>query len=440
MELNAGDAKGSPRRRCLARMGRMLRRHSLERRLFGWMLALALVPALILVGVGTWVWVGSLGWVGTLGPWDRVAESGRVLFEAAQDAAAADPVLAEALARHREDLSASALLARRWAFLGERLASVLPALALFFAMALTWIALTASRRLARQIARPIHELVDWAGRLAREEPLPVPTREEAGEVEDVRILRAAFRHASTELAEARRRALETERVRIWGEMARRVAHEMKNPLTPLRLAARRLERSGADAEALHEPLSVIHEEIGRLEELAQQFAALGRPPEGPTSAIDLRELVAGLLETDVPPHVTSSLEAEAELPLVDGHYEALLRAFRNLVRNAVEAMEGSEGERRIEVRLRRVPGDAEAGHGTEVEVVVADRGPGVPATIGEEIFAPDFTTKSRGTGLGLALVRQAVEVHGGRVYARNREDGGAEFVVRLPAEHAVATA
>lgn len=406
----------------------MLRRHSLERRLFGWMLALALVPALALVLAGAWLWAGSLEWVGTLGPWDRVAESGRVVFEVADSVAPLDSALVEALGRHREELSASLRLARRWEFIGARVASLVPVIAMVLALVLAWAALVASRRVARGLARPIGELVGWAGMIAREEPLPAAAPSEVREVVEVRALRAAFRRAETELAAARSRALEAERIRIWGEMARRVAHEMKNPLTPLRLAAHRLARSSEGGSDWEEPLTVIAEETDRLEELARQFAAVGRPPEGPTSAVDMRELLAGLLATDVSPGVEAALEADPELPLVEGHYEALVRAFRNLVRNAVEAMEGSDAPRRIQVRLTAVAAP-EAG----VEVTIADTGPGVPEDVRERIFEPDYTTKSRGTGLGLTLVRQAVAAHGGTVTARGRPEGGAEFVVRLPA-------
>lgn len=431
----------------------MLRRRSLERRLFGWLLVLALVPALGLVALGTWVWSDSLDRISTLGPWDRVGESGREVFEAAAEAASSDPVLAAALERHREELSASLLLARRWAFLRERVAGLIPELAVIFGVILAGGALAAARGISRGLARPIRELVGWAELMAREEELPQPQRAEWGEVLEVRALRRALRAASTELRLARARALEAERVRVWGEMARRVAHEMKNPLTPLRLALHRLARSSMDGVAagavgsgaagaevgvvaagglapgddLGETIAVIAEEVARLEDLAHQFAQLGRPPEGPTSPVDLRELLASLLATDVAPPVETILEAPPVLPLIEGHYEALVRAFRNLVRNAVEAMEGCEGPRRVEVWI----GEAEPGW---VEVRIADRGHGVPADVEARLFEPDFTTKSRGTGLGLTLVRQAIMAHGGTIALSRRRAGGAEFVVRLPVE------
>ncbi|HEY8484031.1 MAG TPA: HAMP domain-containing sensor histidine kinase [Longimicrobiales bacterium] len=407
------------------------RSRGFERRLFGWLWALTLAPALVVLVVSAWVWAESLDLLGTLGPWGQVAESGRALVEAARGAAEEDPALAEALARHHEELSASVLLASRWAFLGRRAQAVLPFLVVGLGVGLGVVALAVSRRLARDLARPIQELVEWAERLGREEPLPERGPAESRDVREVRALREALRRAAEDLAQARRRALEAERVRAWGELARRVAHEMKNALTPLRLALHRLQRGAGESPEFDEPFAVMEEEIGRLEELARQFAALGRPPAGPMSEVDLRELLGGLLESDVPPAVATALSAPAELPLVAGHYEALVRAFRNVLRNAVEAMEGRP-DARIEVRISAPPG--------WVEVVVADTGPGLPAGAGDRIFEPDFTTKSRGTGLGLALVRQAITAHGGEVQARNRPEGGAEFLVRLPVAETAALA
>lgn len=418
----------------------MLRRRTLERRLFGWLLAFALGPALLVLALATWLWTGSLDRVSMLGPWATIAESGRIVLDAAQNAAARDSALAAALEQHRDHLSASLVLARRWAFLTNRLAAALPFLALGLAVLLAGLALAGARRLARGLARPIHELVDWTERLAREEPLPPRRPGEPLAVREVQALRDALRSAADELAAARRRALEAERVRAWGELARRVAHEMKNPLTPLRLAAHRLSAAVQGDGEVRDNLRVLEEETARLEEMARQFAALGRPPAGPTSPVDLRELLASLLATDVPPGIETRLTAAPDLPLVEAHYDALLRAFRNLIRNAVEALEATDGERVIEVDVAFVaPAANDGGAATHgwVDVVVADTGPGVPPGNEERVFEPDFTTRSRGTGLGLPIVRQIAHAHGGEVTAMNRPEGGARFVVRLPVAAAV---
>lgn len=401
----------------------MLRRHSLERRLFGWLLVLALVPSLLLLGAALGLGARSLQYVGTLGPWARVAESGRVLFEAADSAAAADPALGRALESHRRDLSESLVQARRWSFLGSRMATIAPLLVLSIGLIIALLALWAARAIAHEIASPVQDLVTWADRLARGEALPVPAASEKREVREVQRLRSALRLASEQIAEGRARALEGERVRAWGEMARRVAHEMKNPLTPLRLAAHRLRAARGDAD---EAVAVIEEETARLDELARRFAVLGRPSAGPPSPVDLEELLAGLVATDVPPGVRARIEAAPGTSRIEAHYDALQRAFRNLLRNAVESIEGRNGPGEIAVRIEPV---ADGG----VQVAVRDNGRGFPEGVAERIFEADFTLKPGGTGLGLALVRQAIAAHGGDVRARSRPGGGAEFIVRLPA-------
>ena len=400
----------------------MPRERTLERRLFGWILGLTLLPALILLAVGGWAVANSLELAGALGPWEQVAESGREVVDLARPTA--DPALGTALDRHREALSESLTQARRWSFLGGRFLNVLPYIVFGVALFLLAVAWAASRKMARQLARPIRDLVRVAESLGSEEPLPPPIRRT---VREVRVLDDTLRRSATQLAAARERALSAERLRVWGEMARRVAHEMKNPLTPLRLAAHRLARQPEPAVA--EVTEVIVQEVGRLEELAAQFAALGRPSEGPATEIDVAELLRSLLETDVGAGIEVSLEAAGDLPPVIGHYDALLRAFRNVVRNAVEAMEDAP-VRRLEVTVRE--SEAEPTGRRWLDVRIADTGAGLPPDSAGRIFEPDFTTKKRGTGLGLALVRQAVESHGGRISAADRE-AGAELIVMLPA-------
>jgi signal transduction histidine kinase len=404
----------------------MLRRHSLERRLFAWLLALALVPAALLLGAGLGAAGRTLDYLGTLGPWSRVADSGRALFDAAAPAAAADPALDAALEAHRGELSESLVQAQRWSYLGGRIATVAPFFIASIGLILATLALLASRRIAREIARPVHDLVEWSDRLARGEALPAAAAAEAGEVAEVRRLRSALRTASAQIAEGRARALEAERMRAWGEMARRVAHEMKNPLTPLRLAAHRLRRGPTEGDLAEDVIVVIEEETARLEDLARSFAVLGRPSAGPPSTVDLEELLRTLLETDVPQPIARRLDVHPGTSMIRAHYDALFRAFRNLVRNAVEAVQAAGGTGMIAVTVGPAPGGG-------VEVMVADTGGGFPEDAAERLFEPDFTLRAGGTGLGLAVVRQAVVAHGGDVRARARPGGGAEFIVRLPA-------
>jgi len=402
----------------------MSARRSLERKLFGWLAALAVLPSLLVLAVSIAVGSRSLRWIGTLGPWDQVAESGRALIDEAQRAPA-DTVLARLAEAHRQELSESLIQANRWNYLGTRLAASAPVVVAAVALLLILGALYLSRRLARDLARPIGDLVDWAARMGRGEALPPEAEQERHEPGEVQVLRAAMRSASTEVSEGRRRAVEAERTRAWGEMARRVAHEMKNPLTPLRLAAHRLEKGAGGGEALRDIAYVIRDETRRLDEMAKSFAALGRPSSGPPTAVDLDELLRGLISTDVPEGIATTLAVGHGGVEITGHYEALQRALRNLLRNAVEAVQQGRGTR-VDVS---VGADGEG----IVEIVIADDGIGIPDGLTEAIFEPDRTLKAGGTGLGLAIVQQVITAHGGTVRARNREKG-AEFVVRLPAE------
>ncbi len=273
--------------------------------------------------------------------------------------------------------------------------------------------------LSRQLTRPIDELVGWTGRIQREEPLPPDERE--GGAPELAVLRRALREMASGLSEARARQLEAERLRAFREVARRVAHEMKNPLTPIRFAVSALTRTAQPEQ--RESLEVLQAESSRLEQLAREFTEMGRLPEGPAAEVDLSELVAELTRTALPPGVGVTLDLDPQTPRISGHYEPLRRAFSNLLRNAVEAGGAAAG---LVVRTRPL-----GENGAEVRII--DHGPGVSAEVRDRLFDPYVTGgKEGGTGLGLALVRQTIEAHGGRVRHEETPGGGATFIVTLP--------
>jgi two-component system, NtrC family, nitrogen regulation sensor histidine kinase NtrY len=393
-------------------------RRSFERRLRRALLLFSIVPTLLLLGVGTYAVSRTFTLSDPVAAWDRVAGSGGRLIERAEGSG--DPALAAAARAHRDELSDSVTHARRWEYLLRRALLLLPLLALLLGGVLAFLAFRAARRMGRRLSRPVDELAGWAGMVARGEPLPEPVPGEA-EQGEFGVLRAAFRSMKAELDASRARELEAERARAWVSIARGVAHELKNPLTPMRLAVGTLRRAGTATEPGREALEVIAAESARLEELARSFAQLGRLPEGPPAEVDLRELLEYLLRTHLPPEVQPRLRVPVDLPAVQGHPDALSRVFANLLLNAADAV-GGRGA--VDVVARAASGF--------VEVRVLDSGPGIAPEHLERIWEPDFTTKSRGTGLGLALVRQTVQAHGGRVAARNRPEGGAEFRVLLP--------
>jgi signal transduction histidine kinase len=265
---------------------------------------------------------------------------------------------------------------------------------------------------------PLEEVVDWTRRIRRGEPLPAPGNGRGPA--EFATLREALREMQRGLEQARAGELEAERLRAFSEVARRVAHEMKNPLTPIRLAVLQLSRS-ATPEA-KEMLDVIAVESGRLEAMAREFAELGRLPEGVAAPVDLAELLDDLLKSAVPESMARRLDVGQGVGPVHGFYDPLRRAFSNLIRNAVEACHG-RGE--IAVQIERV--------GPSIEVRVADNGPGIAADRRDVIFQPYYTEKGDGTGLGLTIVRQTLEQHHGSVAVSETPGGGATFLARIPA-------
>ena len=390
-----------------------------QRRLLIALVLFSLVPSFALLGTGAYLLFQAVEVEAAPETWEGVRESGVELLRRAEGSG--DAALARAAREHREVLGESVVQARRWAFLNERVLRLIPLVALLLAGVLVWMAIRFARGIARELSRPILELVDWSGRIAREEPLPAPAVGER-ETGELAVLRDALRTMAAELEVGRARALEAERSRSWVAMARGVAHELKNSLTPLRLAVRSLERQVEALPAAREPVEVLASESARLEELARSFAQFGHLPEGPVSEIDLAEQLDYLLRTHLPPGIDHRLRAPVDLPRVHGHPDAPARAFANLLLTAADAM--ADGGGTVTVKLTTV-GDA-------VEVRILDSGPGIPPDALDRIWDPDFTTKARGTGLGLALVRRTIQAHGGGVWARNRPEGGAEFRVLVP--------
>ena len=162
-------------------------------------------------------------------------------------------------------------------------------------------------------------------------------------------------------------------------------------------------------------------ESSRLEQIAREFTEFGRLPEGPPAPVDFTELLSELVRTSVPPTMKTSMNLDPATPVLPGHYDPLRRAFSNVLRNAVEAC-GEQGALDIAVAP-----DGDGG----VRIEISDHGPGVPKDVADRIFDPYFTGKAGGTGLGLALVKQTIEMHGGTIAVEDTPGGGATFVIRM---------
>jgi nitrogen fixation/metabolism regulation signal transduction histidine kinase len=277
--------------------------------------------------------------------------------------------------------------------------------------------------LSRQLSRPIDELVGWTRLIRRRIPLPAgPPSRGAPEFE---ALRQALRELVAAMEAAREHELESERLRAFREVARRVAHEIKNPLTSMRIAVDQIGRVGGRAgDSMTMALEVLTAETGRLDSMAREFADFGRLPEGTQSDVDLVELLEELGRTAVPDDVHVVIHANGGRRAVLGYYDPLRRAFSNLLRNAAEAM---HGHGQIDIGVT----GAEPRNGALV-ITVADHGPGIPEPLRQQVFEPYFTTKSDGTGLGLALVRQTFEAHRATIRIEETAGGGATFAIVFP--------
>src|SRR6059036_1328205 len=324
------------------------------------------------------------------------------------------------LRQHLEQLSNSVSLARRAETYLRYYAGSFAAVVIVFGTLALISAIRLAGHLSRQLSRPIDELVGWTRLIRRRMPLPAgaPTRG----APDFEALRQALRELATALEAAHERELEAERLRAFREVARRVAHEIKNPLTSMRIAVDQLRRKDGATEGRKETaLEVMAAETDRLERLAREFADFGRLPEGPPSEVDLVELLEELGRTSVPDGVTVRLTANGGPRTIVGHYEPLRRAFANLYRNASEAMQGMGP---LDVTV--------TGDGAGLGVTIADHGSGIPADLRQRIFEPYFTTKRDGTGLGLALVRVTLEAHRGTIAVSETPGGGATFAIVFP--------
>jgi two-component system nitrogen regulation sensor histidine kinase NtrY len=215
-----------------------------------------------------------------------------------------------------------------------------------------------------------------------------------------------------------------EREAAWREVARRIAHEIKNPLTAMRYALHRLQRRAelvpeAERAAVQQSLDAILEELKSLAAMADQFAQYARMPEPRLEPVDLAEIARGVAALHEPETVRLDL---GDRPLcVRGDRLLLSRAMHNLVLNACEATTGGTP---VEL-VARV-------QGATATFDVLDRGSGLPEHLRDRLFDPYVSTKNRGSGLGLSLVRDVAQQHGGRITLENRAGGGVCARLELP--------
>ena len=288
------------------------------------------------------------------------------------------------------------------------------------------LAILLSSWLAARVSHPLVALADGARRVTAGEwdtRVAVTSRDELGE------LAAAFNRMTEELRTQRDHLVQAERVAAWRELARRLAHELKNPLFPLQVTVENLLRARGLAsaefdEVFQESTATLLAELGNLKGIVGRFSEFSRMPQPQRVSLDIHEVVLGVERLHAAQLSAGGVEVIKELaqglPRVSADPELLHRALSNLVLNAIDAM--PEGGRLGWATRTWTDG---------VEIAISDTGTGMTKEEAERLFTPYYTTKQHGTGLGLAIVQSVVSDHGGDIDVKSSEKG-TTFRIRLP--------
>lgn len=383
----------------------------------------AIVPAALLTVLWTGTASSAISLVSGRAAWERVAGSGQRAIVAAR-AGRPSPAQRQAIDAHERELRTSLEQARRYSFLAGRSMRIVAVLGLVVLIAFGFAAARVAGHLSRQMSRPLDEIVKWTHKIGRGEHLPPHSEQVARGAPEFATLRERMRSMATAIEVGRHKAAETERLRAYRESARRVAHELKNPLTPISFAIDRLRRDAAPE--LRETVEVLAIESKRLGRIARAFAEFGRLPEGPSAEIDVGEMVRYSAAATVPPGIEVEVTVQENLPRIVGHHDALAAALSNVILNAVDAC---DGQGRIVIGATH----SELRGVSVVLIEVSDDGIGIAPQALDLIWDPYVTHKPGGTGLGLAIARQAVLAHDGTVEAESTLGKGTRIQFMLPA-------
>jgi two-component system nitrogen regulation sensor histidine kinase NtrY len=284
---------------------------------------------------------------------------------------------------------------------------------------------------AARVTRPVVSLAEAARRVAAGDlaaKVEVESSDELGE------LAVSFNRMTEDLAQQKDRTLQAERVAAWRELARRLAHELKNPLFPLQVTVENLMRAKQKSpemfeEVFHEGTATLLAEINNLKTIIARFSEFSRMPQPQRQPTQVNEVVRSVLRVFQAQlqgnknQIAVSLELAEALPEISADPDLLHRALQNLVLNAIDAMpEGGE----LTIRTTTL--------GDRIEIAVSDTGSGLTQEECGRLFTPYYTTKQHGTGLGLAIVQSVVSDHGGKISVESTKEQGTTFRIELPCE------
>ncbi|MGA3092658.1 MAG: ATP-binding protein [Terriglobales bacterium] len=292
------------------------------------------------------------------------------------------------------------------------------------------VAVLASLWFAVRVTRPVVSLAQAARRVAGGD---LSTKVEVSSSDELGELAASFNRMTEDLVQQKDRTLQAERVAAWRELARRLAHELKNPLFPLQVTVENLMRAKQKSpemfeEVFHEGTATLLAEIDHLKTIIGRFSEFARMPQPQRRATQLNDVVHSVLRVfQAQMQATNPIglctQLDPNLPRIAADSDLLHRALENLVLNAIDAMpEGGD----LTIRTATL--------GDRVELTVSDTGSGLTPEECGRLFTPYYTTKQHGTGLGLAIVQSVISDHGGKISVESKKEQGTTFRIELPRE------
>ena len=301
----------------------------------------------------------------------------------------------------------------------RRVGALVAAAGILLGIALAWWA-------AAHVTRPVQQLAYSAGKVAAgnwDTTVETTSRDEIGQ------LALAFNRMTHELVAQRERLVQAERVAAWRELARRLAHELKNPLFPLQITVENMLRARERVpeqfdEVFREGAATLLAELANLKQIVGRFSDFAKMPAPEVQPVNMNQLAADTLKLFEPQFANASIHAKSELdssiPTIQADPEQMTRVLRNLVLNAIDAMpEGGT----LTIRTAKTE--------TGIRLEVSDTGQGLTPEECARLFTPYYTTKTHGTGLGLAIVQSVIADHHGRISVESQPGHGATFRIEL---------